>query len=283
MTHRAVRPRRLPRIWILPVAGIVALVGVSLGGVLSQSLIPDLLAWWPVWLLLTLLTLLARRRRLGRLRLSGLASLIALGALGAFLAGHLQGWALMPSAAIRLVGPVADVESASLSTHLDGVLLVHGGDGFLYQVSPIRRGGEIGVAEATEEIGEETMSVALDAPPDPGFYRFAGWEVALSPQPVWRLALDGEVQADLAALRIEELALGGEGSVSLGPALVEGLVTITGAYRVDVPAGAAVRVEGLARVPASWEQLPDGSRSPAEGEGWLIIVAEGASVTVTEG
>lgn len=269
--------------WILPLAGLAGLVGVALAGVLSQSLILDLLAWWPAWLLVILLTLLSGRRRLGKLRLSGLVSLVALGALGAFLAGHLQGWALMPSASLRLVGPVADTETAALSARLDGVLVVHGGDGFLYQVSPVRRGGEIGVAEATEEMAEETISVLLTPPPDPGFYRFAGWELALSPQPAWRLSFAGEVEADLTALRIEELELEGQGSVVLGPALVEGRVTVSGDYQVDVPAGAPVQVEGRARVPASWEQLPDGARSQTDGEGWLIIVAEGGSLTVTGG
>ena len=54
----------------------------------------------------------------------------------------------------------------------------------------------------------------------------------------------------------------------------------------DAPPGALsspVRVIGDARVPASWEQLDDGFRSPVGDGGWVITVAEGATVSVREG
>ena len=62
MTHIAGGSRRgVPKVWVLPVLALIAiLVAISLG-LLSRSVLSDLIAWWPVWLVLGVLAFLPRR------------------------------------------------------------------------------------------------------------------------------------------------------------------------------------------------------------------------------
>ena len=108
MTHLAGGSRRgVPKVWILPVLALVMiLVAISLG-ILSRSVLVDLIAWWPVWLVLVVLAFLARGRRWGRVRVSALVAILSVLVLGAFITGHILGWAAMPSAATVLNGPQA--------------------------------------------------------------------------------------------------------------------------------------------------------------------------------
>ena len=97
MTHGTVGARSgVPRIWLLPVLALAAILAAVAGEVLSRSIILDLIAWWPVWLLIVLLVLVAKDRRIGRVRPSGIIPILATLALGAFTIGHLLGWPVMP-------------------------------------------------------------------------------------------------------------------------------------------------------------------------------------------
>lgn len=284
MTHRAARPGRgIPRTWMLPLGALAALLGAVAGDLLSRSLVLDLVAWWPVWLVLVVGVVLARGRRLGRIRLSALVPLLVLAAVAALVIGHLQGWALMPSATARLVGPPSESSGAAMVARVDGQLVVNSGDRYLYQVYPVRLGGQVGIPGSTEQVEGDTISIELIPPADPGLYVFAGWELWLSPEPLWSLTLEGIVDADMSELQVGALQLAGEGTVILGPGSVGASVLVDGVFEMVVPFNSPVRVIGDARVPASWQQLDDGFRSPAGDEGWVITVAKGATVSVREG
>ena len=286
MTHRAAGSRRgVPRVWILPVLALVLiLIAISLG-FLSRSVLLDLLAWWPVWLVLLGLALWSRGRRWGRVRPSALVAILSVLALGAFLTGHVRGWTTMPSAQVGLNGPQAgSVVTGALSARIEGPIEVGSGrTGLLYAVEPIRRGGDVGPAVATEQLQGPNISVALTPSPDPGLYTFAGWSLDLDEAPTWSLSLAGELEADLTRLRLSSLQIDGEGSVSLGPPTANTVVTVSGAFFVTLPAGTPARVVGEAVVPAGWIPGDDGFASPTPGDGWVISVGEGSSLTVREG
>lgn len=286
MTHRAAGSRRgVPRVWILPVLALVA-IGVAIAlGFLSRSVLLDLLAWWPVWVVLLGLAVLGRGRRWGRLRPSALIAILSVAALGACLTGHLRGWQAMPSAEIGLNGPQAgSVVTGALSARIEGPIEVGSGQsGFLYSVQPIRRGGDVGPAVATEQLQGPNISIALAPSADPGLYTFAGWALDLDEAPTWNLTLGGDLDADLTRLRLTSLQIDGRGSVSLGPAAANTVVTVSGTFELVLPAGAAARVVGNAVVPAGWVAGDDGFESPTPGEGWVISVDEGSSLTVSEG
>jgi hypothetical protein len=275
----------VPRVWILPVLAVVLILAAIALGFLSRSVLMDLLAWWPVWLVLLVLAFFSRGRRWGRLRPSALVAILSVLALGSFLTGHIRGWPVMPSASIGLNGPQAgSVATAALSARIDGPLEVGSGQsGFLYAVEPVRRGGEIGPPVATEQLQGPNISVALEPSPEPGFYTFVGWVLDLDEAPTWSLSLAGEVEADLARLRLASLQLDGEGSAFLGPAPTKAVVTISGEFDLTLPSGIPARVVGDATVPADWAASGDGFRSPTPGEGWVITVSEGTSLTVTMG
>ena len=283
MTHRATDAGTgVPRIWLLPLTLIAGLVFVTAAGVLSRSIIIDFLAWWPVWLLLLTSVVLVRGRRFQRVRLSGIVPVFATAALLVFTAGHIVGWAAMPSASQQLVGPEAvPGTSAALSARAGGKIVVTSDAIFLYEVDPIRRGGDVGVPSATEQTQGTSISVVLAEPDDPGFYVFEGWELAISPEPTWNLTLEADLEADLSSLDLTGLQLFGSGLVVLGQPNSVVPATVSGVFEVSVPSAAAVRVIGEAQVPPGWEQTNDGFLSPVNGDGWVISAPEGSSVTIT--
>jgi hypothetical protein len=285
MTHIAGGSRRgVPKVWVLPVLALIAiLVAISLG-LLSRSVLIDVIAWWPVWLVLVAIAFLARGRRWGRVRVSALVAILAVAVLGLFITGHILGWAVMPSAATGLNGPQAgSVSTGALSARIDGQLEVGSGQsGFLYAVAPVRRGGEIGSPLGNEQLQGPNIAVTLEPSPDPGLYTFAGWVLDLDEAPMWSLSLAGEIEADLTRLQLSSLQLDGEGSAALGAAVEDIVVTVSGVFEISLPSGAPARVVGEATVPAGWAETNDGYQSPTPGAGWVISVGEGSSLTVTD-
>lgn len=272
-----------PRIWLLPILTLTVVLGIAVVGGFSRSIAADLLAWWPIWLGIGIAAYLLRERRVGRFRVAGLVPLTALLFVGLFVWGHLAGWAVMPSASQRLVGPeVGAYASAAMTADVDGILEVHGGSEFLYQVEPVKRGGGLGIPGAAEQVVETSISVELQPPADPGIYTYAGWDISLAESPRWALTLGGAVDADLSSLTIDELTLDGTGTVVLGATDSETLVTVDGSYRLVVPGGVPARVNGLASVPASWSLDSSGATAPASGAGWVIVVGPEASVSVAQ-
>lgn len=284
MTHRAAGSSRgVPRIWLLPsvvLAGILALVA---GGFLSRSLILDLVAWWPVWALSLIAVVLSGKRRIGKVRVAGLVPILLTAVLVAFVVAHVGGWPVNPSASRYLVGPPASAyQQAELTAFIQGELRVSGGSEFVYEVDPVAGGGDIAIPMAEERTIEDEISVQLEQAPDPGFDRFAGWRVTLSSGPLWTLDLGGTLSADLTGLRVRQLDVAGAGTVKLGAAEAAVPVEVDGAFSVGVPVGAPVMVMGTAQVPSSWEQTPDGWRSPVGGVGWVISVPVGSIVSIEE-
>lgn len=274
----------VPRIWLLPVLALAAIFGAIGVELLSKSIVLDLIAWWPIWLLIVLLVIVARGRRIGRVRPSGVIPILATLALGVFTIGHLTGWPVMQSTSQRLVGPAATgFEEAALTARLDGDLRVSAGSSFLYEVGPVRRGGEIGIPDASEQTQNGSVSITLRHPAAPGFYVFSGWDISLSADVLWNLDLDGVVDADLSKLTLSALRIDGSGVVRLREVSVLTLGQITGTFEIVVPPDAAVRVVGQATVPATWEQLSDGFRSPNTADGWLITLLSPGTVTFVEG
>jgi hypothetical protein len=286
MTHIAGGSRRgIPKAWILPLLAVVLILGAVYLDLVSRSIAVDFLAWWPVWVVLVILAFLARRRRWGRVRVSGLIPILWVTALGLLVTGHVLGWEAMPSTSIRLAGPAAgSASTAALSAQIDGVLDVGSGQsGFLYAIDPVRRGGDIGPPTAVEQIQGTNISVALEPFEDPGLYTFAGWLLHLDEGPTWNISLGGDLDADLRRLRLSGLQLNGEGDVSLGSVPESVVVSVSGDFELTVPPGVPVRVVGEAVVPAGWVEGSDGMESPTPGNGWVVSVGEGSSLTVTEG
>ena len=274
----------VPRMWLLPISICAGLVFVTAAGWLSQSIILDFFAWWPLWVLLIALVFATKGRTLWNVRLSAVLPLVVTGGLVAFTAGHILGWTAMPSSSLRLVGPVAGSQpNAALSARTDGVITLTRGSEFLYELDPIRRGGEIGIPTATEQVQGSSISSLLEAPLDPGFYAFAGWDIALSEMPTWNVTLEGAIDADFGGLDMSGFQVFGSGNLTLGQVSSIVPATVAGTFELVIPPGVAARIVGQAFVPQSWDQLSDGARSPTTGDGWVISVPVGSIVTVTEG
>lgn len=270
----------VPVLWALPLGMLAGAVTAALADVVSRAVLLDLIAWWPVWFVLGAAAFRARGRYLGLLRLSGLVPLVASVATVFFLLAHVQGWALMPSASGRLVGPESSYTRASLTVEGDHWLRVDGDAEFVYELMPVRWGGEVGLPVGVERSVEDSIAVSLRAPEDPGLQSFRGWDISLSPGPSWDLDLDGVLEVDLSALRLTRLVVAGSGSVILGNPAKAVEMSVSGDLFISVPAGAPVRVFGEASVPAGWDRLSDGWTSPGNGPGWLIAVDEGSTVTI---
>ena len=284
MTRRAARRSRgIPRIWLLPALILTAILGLTAVDVFSRSLVLDLVAWWPAWLLLAVVVAVAGRRRIGRVRVGGMASILVAATLVAFVVGHLNGWPINPSASRFLVGPpLGSIEQAELVAAMDGDIRVTASSEFLYEVDPLSGGGDIGIPSAIERSVGDSISVTLEEPADPGFDTSSGWDVRLSTAPVWALVLSGDIEADLSGLKVEDLDLAGRGNLSLGAADETSLVVVDGAFNFSVPAGVPTQVVGRASVPESWSETSDGWVAPGEGDGWVISVPSGSSVSIVE-
>lgn len=285
MTHAAPRRQsRIPKAWLLPaVAGVLMVIATAVGS-LSRSVLIDFVAWWPIWGLVGIAGWFSRGRRLGALRVSGVVSLGALAILVVFLIAHVQGWPVMPSSVPNLHGSDdAGVETAALSARISGDLVVAvETSSALYSVVPLRGGGDVGVPGAKESAQDGHVSVALTEPDDPGLYQFSGWRVGLSRNALWSLSLAGTIEAALEGLAFESIQIDGSGVMRLGAATVSTPVSVAGTLTITVPSDIPIRVIGPAEVPSGWTIGEAGATSPTEGQGWVIAVADGATVRITE-
>lgn len=267
-------------LWALPLGVAVGVAGSVVVGVASRSVLLDVLAWWPVWAVVAGLVLIARGRHLGPVKMSGLVPLLVLAGAIFFVTGHVQGWALMPSASGRLIGPEPEFHRANLTATIDGRLEVTGDATFLYEVTPIRWGGEVGIPDALEQTSDGSISITVRPPSTPGLQAFSGWSLRLSPEPLWDLSLGGEIVADLSGLSLARLELTGFGSVVLGSVSRPTGAAIEGLFSIRFPDGSPVRVVGEADVPQDWERLSDGWHSPRPGVGWVVTVEPGSRLVV---
>lgn len=276
-------------VWL--VLGALVLTGVVgvLAGILSQALVVDLAAMWPLLLLGFALGLLGRRLGRESRRSAALLPLSLFTVLILVLALHLGGWRMLPSAEARLTGPppAALSDPTEIVAQISGELTVEGSEtGAAYLVEPILRGGRAGVPSATETSVDGAVSIVLSAADAPAWYSFAGWRIDLSPLVTWRVVLNGEVMADLRSLSLSSGAFAGSGEVHLGsPPPGSAGIIVAGDYGVTVPSGAAVVVDGAAVVPPSWENGEGRAASPSAELGtdrWSISVQGDGVVTVKE-
>lgn len=282
MTHAAPR-RRGGKTWALPAAAI-AIVGLAMAiGWVSRSIALDAASWWVVWLALAAVGFWSRGMTIGAWRVPGLIAVSSVVIIVVFVVGHLQGWSLMPSSAGRLSGsPDGAVSTAALSARLpEGRLSVEAGEsGSLYVVEPLRLGGRVAPAVATERSQQGNVSIEFAQQDDPGLLRWRGWDLRLSNLPVWTLTLEGQIDADLTDLSLENLQMIGAGAVYLGPVNRSTPVTVSGDFVITVPPDTPVRVIGPAQIPDGWERTDSGASSPAQGQGWVISIGEGSVVEV---
>jgi hypothetical protein len=258
-------------------------VGVA-SAILSPGLALDLISLWPGLVPAVIALLVVGVRHGWRRRLGAMPQLLTLSWLALGVAAHIDGLPLLPSSAAELEGPANNFTLSSLEVHLVGRLEVTaGGDPELYAVEFIRLGGAVGVAEAEEVSVEETIAVALQDSGTTPFFRYAGWRISLSTQSTWNLDLGGAIGADLTGLLLSEVTADGGGWLRMGSYTLTTPIELRGgAFEVTVPASSAVRILGEARVPPSWVVINGGYRAPTDGEGLVISVVEGASLSIIE-
>lgn len=262
---------------LLPIA-----VGVGISAsVLSPGLALDAISLWPglVPFLVALVAVLVKKS--WRRRSGALPPLFLLTWMIVAIATHLAAWPPLPSSSAELVGPVAFEGPVTLSVRTGGSLRVGEGDGGgIYRIGFIRLGGDVGVPAAEETATPSGLAVAVHDQGTTEWFRYAGWRISLQTAPSWNLSLGGDIVADLAGLAIGSLSLEGSGSVHLGGADRATPVAVRGEFSVTVPMTVPARVVGKAQVPEDWRATADGYEAPVPGDGWIIAVAEGASVVV---
>jgi hypothetical protein len=150
----------------------------------------------------------------------------------------------------------------------------------IYQVGFIRLGGGVGVPSAEEVTNQTGLTVAVQDSGTTPWFRYRGWRLQLSAQTQWNLSVGGEITGSLIGLDIASLSIDGTGALRLGVTSHLVPIAVRGNVSLIIPDDAAVEVLGNARVPEGWETSAGGSKSPVAGEGWLISVAEGASLVI---
>lgn len=274
--------------WMLVAAILIGGSVAVISGILSPSIVVDLVAMWPAFVAVLLVGIgFWIRGRKKNARASAIVPLALFSILVFLSSVHIGGWDRLPSAEARLTGPAVDTLSAetAFQVQLDGDLgITAGGSDAAYRVIPILRGGTVGIPTAVETSVDGDVTVELSSDDGPGWYRFSGWDVELAPAIVWRLVVNGRTDANLAALRVGSLAIAGSGVVRLGAPEPGGSdVVVSGDFDVSVPNGVAVDVTGNATVPDGWTTDGDGSHAPVDSDdGWRIRIDGDTPVSITE-
>lgn len=287
--HQArARQRRTRRAW-LALAGALVLIGtvVMAGGVLRRSLVLDLLSFWPGWVV-TLVALYLRRRTAARQRFlgSGFGPALPVSLLGWLVLAvglHLVGWEALPSSADRLEGPaVTDrMGTTAIDVRLDGLVIIDGGTGLLYEVSGLASAGAVAPVRGEELLTGDDLEVRLREGPEAGWFGSGGWRLSLNPGIDWAVTLSAaEVEAELRELSLRSLQVEADGDIRLGPAPGDVAVLLSGDLVVEIPADMSVELDGPATVGAGWEVTADGRSYPGEGAGRYLIVVDPDAVVV---
>lgn len=284
-----VRGRIGPWVLVSLALPLVIAGGIQFGvfsDILSPSVWIDIVAVWPIaaaGLVAGPVVWLVAGRRTRHLAIPGLSAFTWL-AFG--LALHIAASDLTPVSRATVVGPQVDaVESADLSVDLaEGRLQLAAGSDDLYEISPIRAGGNVGAPTAFEQPSDGAMTVVATPRDDPGLYVFRGWEISVAPAVSWEIQLSAdELAVDLHGLTTPLAHLESDTSevrlgVADGPSTLEFL---GGRHRVYLDPGSAARLRGEGVVPSDWTIGVDGTASsPETGDGWTIVAGGGAVVEV---
>ena len=276
--------------WAVLAVAVVLLVVAGEVGWLMRSVLVDVVSLWPGWLV-TITPVLIRRRML-RHHLRAIGSgpgvappLLLLGWVVVGLALHLGGWDVLPSSAGHLAGPAVggDITSAVLDIQLEGEVVLDGAAGPLYEVSPMRTGGNIAPARASEVLADRDMTVRLREGPEPGWFGSSGWRVSVSSSPRWEITvLATSLDADLTMVRVDFLRVASGGRVRLGAPSGDVPVRVGGELVLAVPSDASVEVVGPVRVGPGWEVTAGGKRYVGGGASRYLVEVDPGSDLVVE-
>ncbi|HEX2369416.1 MAG TPA: hypothetical protein VHM94_09310 [Acidimicrobiia bacterium] len=270
--------------WVVLVVVVALFVVAVLTGLLSPTVVLDLAALWPIGLGLVALAVLVGL--LGRRRGRALGPLVALALVAWVLISvglHLTGWSALPSSAGDVVAEGPGDGPTRINVVTRGTVQVGLGSDPLYAVVPVRRGGPTTAPSVLEQVVGELSTVRVLEYPSAGWFRFAGWNVELSPDPLWTVSITSpDFSADLRQLEVAGVTVEGDGTVLLPAPTGRAVVQVSGEVRVEIPAGSPAQVIGAAETPIGWEITDRGARAPVEGDGWEIVVGEGAVVRVEE-
>jgi hypothetical protein len=262
------------------VAAGVALATGILSDAVSPVLVLDLVSFWPAGLLAVVALAIALPLRRAHPRLIAVPALILLTWMILATGAYLAGWPLLPSGQATVVGFPVSATAGRMTVGLDrGRLVVAEGGVASYSVSPLREGGPVGAPQVVERLASGELQLVVEERPPDRWYRFSGWRVGLAPGITWTLDLEAPmVEADLRTVPVSSTRVAGSGWIRLGAGT--GRVGLAGDLEVEVPPGVPVEVTGEAGVPPDWVAGDGGSRAPAEGEGWTLVVAPGSTVVV---
>ena len=266
--------------WLMIPVALGGLAVAILIGALSPVIVLDLLSLWPVAAGGLLLLIPAFFFRKSHPRLIAVPALVVLTWLLLGTAAHLSGWSALPSGSAGLTGPPVSTSLARLTVALPaGEVRVGPGGDEAFTVEPITTGGDVGAPQSVERVASGELQIVLEERSDDPWFRFGGWEVAVSTQPSWAFEVRGAtVDLDLVSVQVRAVAVTADGTVRLGAGT--GRVQLTGDLTVVLPSGAPARLEGTASVPADWTEVDGSPTAPAGGDGWTLVVGDGSAVTV---
>ncbi|MBK5266208.1 MAG: hypothetical protein JJE47_02125 [Acidimicrobiia bacterium] len=275
-------------IWAWTMVAVVTVV-VALGigaGVLSKTLLLDVVSFWPAFVVIALIfAALIPRLRKGAPRLSAVLPLLLLTYLGVTVALHVARWDELPSTSADVPGPeVAGVTDGRIELDLVGELVVRPADQpELYRILMLNRGGNTGVPSALEIITEPDASISVGQRENSGWFQSAGWDVKLSLAVTWEVeARADQVDINLAAVSSGGLTVKGDGEVVVGFVRPGSVIELDGTIDLVVRVGDHIDLVGKAEVPDGWSTTGLGRSTPGPSDPFTVIVIEGAIVTITE-
>jgi hypothetical protein len=275
-------------IWAWTMVGVVLVViGLGVGaGVLSKTLLLDVISFWPAFVVIALIfAALIPRLRKGAPRLSAVLPLLLLTYLGVTVALHVARWDELPSTAADVSGPLVEaVTDARIELDLPGELVVRpANQAELYRVLMLNRGGSTGAPTALEIVNDTDPSISVSPRGDSGWFQSVGWTVNLSLSVTWEVEANAElIDIDLASVSTGDLRAAGDGVVILGFVRPGSTIELDGRIDLVVREGDRIDVVGSADVPSDWTTTGVGRSTAGPADPYTIIVGDGAIVTITE-
>ena len=259
-------------------------------GWLMRAVILDVASLWPAPLLATAVVvvrdrLATRRNRVVRTGSRVSVPLLLFTWVSVGLALHVAGWEHLPSSAAALQGPAVPdlLVAGELDIDSGGEVVLGGESEHLYEVTPMRSGGSVAPAGASELIGAREAAISLTETSEAGWFGSRGWRVSVSAFPWWGLTVRAaRLEADLTAVQLQSLRVQADGRIRLGFPSGEVPVRLDGGVVLEIPSGASVEVEGPAEVGPGWEVTATGMRYVGTGNSRFLVVVEPGSDLVVE-
>jgi len=275
-------------IWSWTMVGVLLVVmGLAVGaGVLSKTLLLDVISFWPAFVVIALVfAALIPRLRKGAPRLSAVIPLLLLTYLGVAVALHVARWDELPSTAADISGPLVEaVTDARIELDLPGELVVRpANQAELYHVFMLNRGGRTGAPTALEIVNDAVPSISVSPREDSGWFQSVGWTVNLSLSVTWEVEANADlIDMNLAAVSAGNVRVVGDGSVVLGFVRPGSTIELDGRIDLVVREGDRIDVVGSADVPSDWTTTGVGRSAAGPADPYTIIIVDGAIVTITE-